>query len=79
MVLFGGLPKATPETTFDGNLIHYGEISVVGAFSYPAYMHEKALATIAAGKITPEKYFNLVVGLDDIVEGFRAAAEGRAL
>jgi L-iditol 2-dehydrogenase len=79
VVLFGGLPKANPETTLDANLIHYGEISVIGAFSYPAYIHEKALATIATKQIHPEKYFNLTVGLDDIVEGFRAAAEGRAL
>ena len=56
-----------------------GEISVIGAFSYPAYIHEKALAAIAAGQIRPERYFNLTVGLNDIVEGFRAAAEGRAL
>jgi L-iditol 2-dehydrogenase len=79
VVLFGGLPKASPETTLDGNLIHYGEISVIGAFSYQAYVHEKALATIAAKQIHPEKYFNMTVGLDDIVEGFTAAAEGRAL
>ena len=79
VVLFGGLPKTAPDTTFDANRVHYGEISVIGAFSYPAYIHEKALATIAAGQIRPEKYFNLTVGLDDIVAGFRAAAEGRAL
>jgi L-iditol 2-dehydrogenase len=79
VVLFGGLPKASPETTLDGNLIHYGEIVVMGAFSYPAHVHEQALATIAAGQLHPEKYFNLVVGLDDVLEGFKAAAEGRAL
>ncbi len=79
VVLFGGLPKASPETTIDANLVHYGEITVMGAFSYPAHVHEKALATIAAGRIHADRYFNLVVGLDQIVEGFRAAAEGRAL
>lgn len=79
VVLFGGLPKASPETTLDANLVHYGEITILGAFSYPAHMHEKALATIAAGRIHPERYFNLVVGLDQVVDGFQAAAEGRAL
>ncbi len=79
VVLFGGLPKTKPETTLDANLIHYGEIEVMGAFSYPAWVHEKALATIAAGQLHPGLYFNLVVGLDEVVEGFRAAAEGRAL
>ncbi len=79
VVLFGGLPKSNPETSLDANLIHYGEITVMGAFSYPAHIHQKALLTIKAGLINPEKYFNLTVGLDDIVEGFKAAAEGRAL
>ena len=79
VVLFGGLPKTSPETTLDANLIHYGEITVLGAFSYPAHLHEKALATIAAGRIHPDRYFNLVVGLDRIGDGFQAAAEGRAL
>ena len=32
VILFGGLPKANPMTTFDGNRIHYGEIEVVGSF-----------------------------------------------
>jgi L-iditol 2-dehydrogenase len=79
VVLFGGLPKNAPETTLDGNMIHYGEIVVMGAFSYPAHIHQKALATISAGLIHPDKYFNLTVGLDDIVAGFKAAAEGKAL
>jgi L-iditol 2-dehydrogenase len=79
VVLFGGLPKSHPETTLDGNLIHYGEIAVLGAFSYPAHMHEQALAILAAGKIHADRYFNLIVGLDQVEEGFQAAGEGRAL
>lgn len=79
VVLFGGLPKSRPETTLDANLIHYGEIWVMGAFSYPAWVHEKALATIAAGLIHPDRYFDLIVPLDQVEEGFRAASEGRAL
>lgn len=79
VVLFGGLPKTNPLTSLDGNRIHYNELVVMGAFSYPAYIHQKALLTILAGRIDPAKYFNLTVGLEDIVEGFAAAAEGRAL
>ncbi len=79
VVLFGGLPKTAPETTLDGNLIHYGEIQVMGAFSYPAHIHQKALATIKAGLIRPSMYFNMTVSLDDIVSGFAAAAAGKAL
>ena len=79
VVLFGGLPKTAPMTTLNSNLIHYNELTVVGAFSYPATTHQQALVAIRDGKITPSKYFNLTVALDDIVEGFRAAAAGRAL
>ena len=79
VVLFGGLPKADPMTTLDGNLIHYNEISVVGAFSYPAAMHRRALDMIASGKIDTAKYFGMTVGLEGIVDGIRAAESGRAL
>ena len=66
-------------TTLNANLVHYGEISVVGAFSYPAWMHQRALEVIASGRIDASKYFNLTVGLDGIVEGIRAAESGHAL
>jgi L-iditol 2-dehydrogenase len=79
VILFGGLPKTAPMTTLNSNLIHYNEITVVGAFSYPATTHQQALLVIRDGKITPSKYFNLTVPLDDIVDGFQAAAQGRAL
>ena len=79
VVLFGGLPKTAPETILDGNLIHYEEIQVMGAFSYPAHIHQKALSTIKAGLIRPSMYFNLTVPLEDIVSGFAAATAGTAL
>ncbi len=47
VVLFGGLPKANPNATYDANRIHYGEIQVRGAFSYHPTMHELALDVLA--------------------------------
>lgn len=79
IILFGGLPKETPITCLDSNRIHYNELSVVGAFSYPAFMHERALYAIRDGHIRPQKYFSLRVGLDKVGEGITAAAEGRVL
>jgi len=79
VILFGGLPKTNPTATLNTNLIHYNEIRVVGAFSYPAYMHEKALTVIKAGQIDARKYFTRTVSLDGIVEGIRAAEAGEAL
>jgi L-iditol 2-dehydrogenase len=79
VILFGGLPKSSPMATLNTNLIHYNEIRVVGAFSYPAYMHEKALAVIREGKIDASKYFTRSVSLDEIVDGIRAAEAGEVL
>ncbi|MBT3401465.1 MAG: alcohol dehydrogenase catalytic domain-containing protein [Rhodospirillaceae bacterium] len=79
VVLFGGVPKAHPMTSLNSNLIHYNEISVVGAFSYPAYMHQEAIRTVASGVIDEKMFVNKTVSLDDTVEGFRAAEAGEAL
>jgi len=54
VVLFGGLPKNNPMTAMNANLIHYNEITVVGSFSYPAAMHEKALMVIRRVRSTPK-------------------------
>lgn len=79
VILFGGVPKTDPMTTLNSNLIHYNELTVVGAFSYPAHMHETALETIRVGKISAERYFNRTVSLEAITEGIQAAERGEAL
>ena len=79
VVLFGGLPKNNPMTAINANLIHYNEITVVGAFSYPAAMHEKALMVIREGQIAAKKYFTMTVPLEGIVDGIEAAETGKAL
>ena len=79
VILFGGLPKDNSGTSLDGNAIHYDEIEVVGAFSYQAVSHHKAMKAIRDGQINAGRYFNLTVGLDDIVSGFEAAMTGKAL
>ena len=52
VILFGGLPKATHMTSLDGNRIHYGEIVVVGAFSYHHTYHAQALDLLQRNVIT---------------------------
>jgi L-iditol 2-dehydrogenase len=79
VVLFGGVSKTDPMTSLNSNTIHYSEISVVGSFSYPVYMHQTALDFIHRGIINPEKYFDLTVPLDRIVDAFEAARSGKAL
>jgi L-iditol 2-dehydrogenase len=79
VILFGGLPKANPETVLDGNRIHYNEIEVVGAFSYHPSFHELALQVIDNGSVPAEAVITQVLPLDQIDQAFQAAACGEAL
>lgn len=79
VVLFGGVNKNNPMTALNSNLIHYNEITVVGAFSYPATGLQKAVKLIAEGKISAGKYVTKTVKLDEIPEGIAYAEQGKAL
>jgi L-iditol 2-dehydrogenase len=79
VVLFGGLPKANPMTTLDGNKIHYGEIEVIGAFSYHPTIHKLALDLISRQIISAEKMITKSFSLEEIDKAFFAAVEGRDL
>jgi L-iditol 2-dehydrogenase len=80
VVLFGGVPKTNPMTTLNSNIIHYNELTVLGAFSYPAYINEMALRVIRDGYITASKYITKIVALEHLVdEGIKAAEAGEAL
>jgi L-iditol 2-dehydrogenase len=79
VVLFGGLPKADPMTTLDSNLIHYGEIEVVGAFSYHPTMHQLALDLLARKVIPAELLVTHTFSLDEVAEAFETAASGQGL
>ncbi len=79
VLLFGGLPKADPMTTLDGNKIHYGEVEVIGAFSYHPRVHEEALHLLAKGTLPAEKVITHQLPLDQINEAYQTAATGKAL
>lgn len=79
IIIFGGVNKNNPMTNLNSNLIHYNELSIVGAFSYSATTHEKALQLINEGKISAKKYINKYVSLDEIPEGIAYAEQGKAL
>ena len=79
VVLFGGLPKEAPSTTLDANRIHYGEIDVVGAFSYHPVFHELALLTLNRGSIPTDLLITHTFPLEEIQKGFEAASSGSAL
>lgn len=80
VVLFGGVPKTNPMTTLNSNLIHYNELTIIGAFSYPAYINEMALRVIRDGQINAGKYISKIVALENLVtEGINAAEAGKVL
>jgi L-iditol 2-dehydrogenase len=79
VILFGGLPKADPMTTLDGNRIHYGEIEVVGAFSYHPRFHKLALDLLAGGKLPAAMLITHTFELDKINQAYQMAASGEAL
>jgi len=79
VVLFGGLPKANPMTTLDSNRIHYGEIEVIGAFSYHPTAHATALDLFARNVIPIEKLITHQFALEEINLAFETADRGEGL
>lgn len=79
VILFGGLPKAAPMTTLDGNRLHYNEIHIVGSFSYHPTYHALALETIERGLIDSQQIITHTFELAEIGLAFQTAASGQAL
>lgn len=79
VVFFGGLPRSQPMTTLDGNRVHYGEIEVMGAFSYHPTHHDQALELLARGVIPAERLITHTFLLSQIESAFHTADSGEAL
>lgn len=79
VVLFGGLPKKDPSVKVDGNLIHYGEREVIGAFSYHPTFFAQALDLLNSGVIPAKHLISDTVELENVQSGFEMAASGKAL
>jgi L-iditol 2-dehydrogenase len=79
VIIYGGVAKTRETTQLNSNIIHYNEIMLLGAFSYPATGLQDALSAIATGKITASKYFSAHVSLEHIVDGMKMVEKGEAL
>ena len=79
VVIYGGVPKTDEIAAVNANHIHYNEISITGAFSYPRTGLADALSAIAAGKIHPERYIGSPIPLSDVLKGMKMIMEGQAL
>ncbi|PWH15201.1 MAG: hypothetical protein DDG60_06165 [Anaerolineae bacterium] len=79
VVLFGGLPKANPQTTLNGNRIHYDELRVIGTFSYHPTYHALALEAIRRGLVDSDQIITHTFPLAQAAQAFEQAASGEAL
>jgi len=79
VVLFGGLPRANPLASFNANLVHYGEIRIIGAFSYLPTTHALALDVLARRIIPTEKLVTHRFSLEQIAQAFEVADSGSSL
>ena len=77
--LFGGLPKDRPTITLDSNLVHYRELTLVGANGSSPEHNARALDHIATGVVPVADLITHRLPLDDVLEGLEIVAEGEAI
>lgn len=76
---FGGLPKDNPIIACDSNLVHYRELTIVGANgSSPAHNRE-ALALIASGAVPVTDLITHRLPLSRTLDAFDIVARGEAI
>jgi L-iditol 2-dehydrogenase len=74
--LFGGLPPAEPMVAFDANLVHYRELSLVGASGSSPAQNAAALALIASGAVPAGRLITDRLPLDRVLDAFDIVARG---
>lgn len=79
VVIYGGVPKHSEVTQLNSNAIHYGEITLTGAFSYPATGLYDALWAIQARQIDADAYITEKLPLERVLEGIEMVRTGAAL
>jgi L-iditol 2-dehydrogenase len=77
--LFGGLPKDKPTITFDSNLVHYRELTVVGANGSSPAHNRKALEYIASGAVPVADLITDRLPLERFSDGIEAVLGGTAI
>ncbi|MEM2123443.1 MAG: zinc-binding dehydrogenase [Candidatus Bathyarchaeia archaeon] len=77
-LLFGGCKSGT-QVTFDTHHIHYGELTIIGAFHHTPLSVERALALIASKAIDVKKLITHEVALKDVEAALHMMAEGKAV
>jgi L-iditol 2-dehydrogenase len=76
---FGGLPKDNPTIACDSNLIHYQELTIVGANGSSPDHNRQALGLIAAGTVPVLDLITHRVALSHTLDAFGLVARGEAI
>jgi L-iditol 2-dehydrogenase len=76
---FGGLPKDKPIISCDSNLVHYRELTIVGANGSSPTHNAEALALIASGAVPVADLITHRLPLERALEAFDVVARGEAI
>jgi L-iditol 2-dehydrogenase len=79
LCLFSGLPPETAQIPLDTNLIHYGELTVTGAYGSTAAQNSAALRLITSGKVPVAPLITRRLPLGEIEEGMDYVAKRKGL
>jgi L-iditol 2-dehydrogenase len=76
---FGGLPKDNPVIAVDSNLVHYRELTIVGANGSSPAHNARALRLIASGAVPVADLITHRLPLDRALDAFDIVAAGEAI
>jgi len=76
---FGGLPKDRPTITCDSNIVHYREVSIVGANGSSPNHNKQALELIASGAVPVADLITHRLPLEQAIEGIHTVTRGEAI
>ncbi|TKK79050.1 zinc-binding dehydrogenase [Herbidospora galbida] len=76
---FGGLPKDNPIIRLDSNLVHYRELTIVGANGSSPAHNKQALELIATGAVPVADLITHRLPLTDVLEGIGIVMRGEAI
>jgi len=77
--LFAGLPSAEALTSLDVNLVHYRELTMVGASGSRPAQHARALDLIASGTIPVADLITHRLPIERFPEALNLLTKGQAL
>ncbi|MEV0618517.1 zinc-dependent dehydrogenase [Nonomuraea sp. NPDC050404] len=76
---FGGLPKDAPIIQCDSNLVHYRELTIVGANGSSPQHNAQALRLIAEGSVPVSDLITHRLPLDQVLDGIGIVTRGEAI